>query len=174
MIRGVVYSKRLTFFGAAAVGAACVAALMRHHLVSEKVERRVRAADIEDSLSRQIAAISDCDDAHLEELRGRVGRFRGQLGPDDAWARLVRRFGQRWTSEAGQKEERDGYSFQVGTLMLISPSVSDWPGILDSVKAAEQIPGIGIAGLEMRSSGNRELRSMGMVKIVVAIHSRKP
>jgi hypothetical protein len=148
-------------------------ALVRHHLASEWDEQLHRTADLEGALSRQIAARSDCRDSDLDELRARVGTFRDQLGPEDAWEHLVRQFGNGWTAEARPRDDRDGYSFQIGTFVKLSPATSDWPAIVELVKTAEHIPGVGIAGFEMKSSGSRERRTVDLVRIVVAIHSRR-
>src|ERR1017187_750877 len=104
MTKGVAYSKRLSVVSAAGVAAACAMALVRHHLASEWDEQLHRTADLEGALSRQIAARSDCRDSDLDELRARVGTFRDQLGPEDAWEHLVRQFGNGWTAEARPRD----------------------------------------------------------------------
>jgi hypothetical protein len=157
---------------ATGVGAACLMALVHRALADERTDRRRRAADIESVLSRQIASKEDYGDSNLSELRGRVERFRRQLGPDDAWMRLVRQFGLRWAAEQGPKEDKDGYSIQVGTFLLTSPAASDWPEIIEAVGAAEQLPGVDVKGFEMRSTGSRKSRSVDTVKVVVTIHAR--
>jgi len=149
-------------------------AWLRHHMAGEWLEQRRRAAELEDAINKQVAAMSDCDDPHLNALRMLAGRLRGQLGTDDAWGRLVLLFGRDWTAEAGPKEQRAGYSTQTGSFVRLAPSPSDWPGVVNVVRSAEQLPGVGIAGIEMRSSGDRERRSLDIVKIAVAIHCRLP
>jgi hypothetical protein len=172
MIRGVTYSDRLLALCIAAVGAVCAMAWLRQHLEGDWLEQRRRAADLEGVLSRQVTAMSDCDDSHLNALRALVDRFRGQLGTEDPWGRLVLLFGKDWTAEPGPRDQGAGYLTQIGTFVMLAPSVSDWPGIVDAVRSAEQLPGVGIAGLEMRSTGDRDHRSLETVKIVVAIRSR--
>lgn len=173
MIRGIVYSRRLSALSTACVGAAFGMALFRHHLTRETTELRRRTADLEGTFTRQIAAKSDFEDSMLDALRVRVGKFRGQLGPEDTWEQLVRQFGKRWEIEAGPRDERDGYSLQVGTFLLLSPTPSDWPRIVEAVEAAEKFQGVGIAAFEMKSSGSREHRAVDLVRIVVAIHTRR-
>jgi hypothetical protein len=148
-------------------------ALVRHHLASDWGEQLHRAEDLEGNLSKQIAARADCRDSDLDALRARVGTFRGQLGPEDAWERLVRQFGKGWAAEAGPTDGRDGYSIQIGTFVLLSPAASDWPAIVELVKAAEHLPGVGIAGFEMKSRGSRDRCAVDLVKIKVAIQSRR-
>jgi len=174
MTRGVSYSRRWLAFSLTWVGAACAMALFRHQMAGESLERIRGAADREGTLSRQIAERSDSEDSNLIALRARIGRFRKQLGSADSWDLLVRQFGGSWTAEAGPRDDRADYSLQVGTFVRISPAVSDWPEIVRAVGLAEHIPGVGIAELEMRSSGNRDHRSMDLVKFVVAIRCRRP
>ncbi len=173
MIRGVAYSKRLLALSAVGTGAVCAMALLHLRLTGERAEQRRRAVDLEGLLSGQIVSMSDCEDSSLEALRARVGRFRVQLGPQDTWERLLRVFGGRWKAEAGTKEDKDGYSLLSGTFVLLSPTASDWPEIVETINAAEHLPGAGIAGFEMKSSGDREHRTVGLVKIVVAVHARR-
>jgi len=173
MTRGVAYSRRYAALSLVALGAAFAMAWLHHHVNGEKIEQRRGAAAFEADLGRRIAARSDCDDPSLRGLRARVGRFREELGPEDAWERLVVKFGRGWTAEAGSRDEKDGYTFQAGTLLLLSSAPSDWPAIVEAVGVAEQLPGVGFSGFEMKSSGDTEHRSLDLVKIVVAIHSRK-
>jgi hypothetical protein len=173
MTKGVAYSMHASALSATGLVAACAMMFAHLHIASEKTEQRRRAVHHEDDLSGRIAAKSDCEDSRLDALRARVGSFRGRLGPEDAWERIVRQFGKDWTAEAGPMDILDGYSFQVGTFLLVSPAISDWPGIIEAVKTAEQLPGVGIASIEMKSSGNREHRALDLVKIVVAIHGRR-
>jgi len=173
MIKGVKYSKRLSVASAACVGAACAMALLHQHVASKRFEHTRRAADLAGALSKQIASKSDFEDSNLNALRARVNRFRGQLGPEDAWERLVRQFGEGWTAEVGPRVSKGGYSFQNGSFVLPSPMASDWPRIVEAIKAAEHLPGVGIAKIEMKTSGKLEPRSIDIVRIVVAIHSRR-
>jgi hypothetical protein len=173
MIRGVVYSKHLLVVSAIGIAAACTMALVRYHVASEWKERLRRISDLEALLSKQIAARSDCRDIVLNTLRARVGTFRSQLGSENAWECLVRQFGNGWTAEAGPRDGRDGYSVQIGTLIMLSPIASDWPAIVESIRTAEQLSGVRIARIEMKSSGSREHRVVDLVKIVVAIQSRR-
>jgi hypothetical protein len=53
--------------------------------------------------------------------------------------------------------------------MLKSPATTDWPQIVDAVKASESLPGVGIVGFEMKTSGDHEHRSVDFVRVVVAI-----
>lgn len=174
MIRGVAYSKKLSVLCAIGIGAALTTVWIRYQLTSDWLEQMSRAAESEGVLIKQIATMSDYNDSNLRALRLQIGRFRGQLGQEDLWKCLVLQFGKDWTSKVGPKEERTGYSFQIGTFIRVSPSASDWPRIVEVVKAAEHIPGVGIAGFEMKSSGDREHRSVDVVKVVLAIRSRQP
>lgn len=174
MIRGIAYSRLSCALCVTGVGTACLMALVHRHLTGECTNRRCNSADLESSLSSQIASKKGCGESDLDELRKRVERFRGQLGPDDAWMRLVHQFGRRWKVEAGPKEDKDGYSIQIGTFLLTSPTVADWPEIIEAVGAAEQLPGVGIAGIQMRSTGSRKSRSVEIVRVLVDIHARLP
>jgi hypothetical protein len=52
-----------------------------------------------------------------------------------------------------------------------SPATTDWPDIVDAVKDLEDCPGVRIIEFEMKTSGDRERRSVDLVKIVVAIQT---
>jgi hypothetical protein len=174
MMRGFAYSQKLLALAGATVGAAFVTALLHHHVFGERIGRRIRAENLEGSLTKQINGMSEFDDSKLDALRAWVGRFRNQLGAEDSWERLVLQFGKDWDAQAGPKDERAGYSFQTGTFLLQSPVPSDWPRIVDAVSAAEQLRGVGIARFEMKASGDREHRTLDLVKIVVEIRASRP
>ena len=172
MIRGVAYSRRLFAVSLGAVVAACAMALLHQLLTSGRIERRRRTMDIEGRLSGQILAMADCEDSRVEALRARVGRFQVQLRPEDTWERLMHLFGSRWKAEAGTQDNKEDFSYLVGTFTLLSPTVSDWPKILETIKASELLAGVGISRFEMKTSGTRKHRSVDLVTIAVAIHGR--
>jgi hypothetical protein len=174
VIRGVTYSRGPLVLCLAAVGSACAMIWLRHNTAGDWMEQRRRSAELEGALIKRVAALSDCVVPHLNALHALVGRLRGQLGTEDLWARLVLLFGKDWSAEPGAKEQRTGYSTQTGTFVRLAPKAADWPRIVDVVRSAEQLPGVGIAWLEMRSSGDREHRSLDVVKIAVAINCRLP
>jgi len=171
MIDGVAYSKKRAAVSATGLCAAFAMAWLLHHTGGESREQLRRTADLERNMAGQIAALSDCEGQSLDALRAQVGRFRVQLGPEGAWGRVVRQFGKGWTADAGARDDRDGYSVQAGTFRLLSPATSDWPRIIEAVKASEQLPGVGIVGFEMKTSGDREHRSVSLVKVELAVQT---
>jgi hypothetical protein len=171
MIVGVAYSKPRAALSAAGLAAAFAMAWLQHHITGERHERLRQTTDLERNLANKIAAMSDFEDRNRDELRAQVDKFRVQLGPEGAWNRLVRQFGKDWTVDAGPRDDMDGYSVQVGTFRLQSPVTSDWSKIVEAVKASEQLPGVGIVGFEMKTSGDREHRSVNFVRVEVAIQT---
>jgi len=169
MTRGLVFSKALASASSAAVAVACAALWLHAHLGSAISERQRLAADVGSGLAAQIAAKSDFEGARLDALRDRVRRTRLLLGAEDTWDRLVRRFGGRWTVESGPRDERSGSSVQFGTFRLISPVLADWPEIVETLGDSEALPGVGITGIEMRTSGGVERRSLDLVTVRVAV-----
>jgi hypothetical protein len=61
----------------------------------------------------------------------------------------------------------------MGTFELLSPALSDWSKTIEVIGTTESLPGVGIANFEMKTSGNREHRSVDFVRIVVEVHSRR-
>ena len=58
---------------------------------------------------------------------------------------------------------------QFGTFRLISPVLADWPEIVETLGDSEALPGVGITGIEMRTSGGVERRSLDLVTVRVAV-----
>ncbi len=172
MIRGVAYSRRLLVAALTAAGTAVALAALHLQLAAQTAERRLGGAALEAALAEKVAKMSDCRDADLLALRARVAEFRGRLGPRDTWERLVRLFGSRWVPEPGIKADGAGYSVQPGAFLLSAPVPSDWPAIVELVGGAAQVPGVSVAGIEIRSGGDKERRSLDQVRIAVAIHTR--
>jgi hypothetical protein len=173
MTRGLVFSRALAAACSAAAAAACAAFWLHAHMGSAISRRQRLAADLEAGLAAQIAAKSEYEGEKLEALRDRVRRTRLLLGAEDTWDRLVRRFGERWTVESGPREERSGSSVQFGTFRLKSPVLADWTGIIETLGDSEALPGVGITGIEMRTSGGLERRSMDSVTVRVAVQMRR-
>jgi hypothetical protein len=173
MIRGVQYS-RPAAIGAAAAAVAVGAVTWQHHALGARIlEQRARAAAVEERLNGEIAANSMYESDRLTALRDQVGRSRIRLGDAATWGRIAGRFGEGWTLETGAIDEKGDHSIQYGTIRLPSPSVADWPKIVEAVTDLEAIPGVGIAEFEMTSSGGRDRRSMDLVRILVAVHTRR-
>ncbi len=172
MIRGFQYSLSLATLGGAALVAMSAMTWLHFQLNAENHEQRQRATIAEANLSAQIAAKSMYERENLEALRERVGQLKIRLGTDGTWERVVGQFGPGWNSQLGTKDERGIYSIQYGTLEMVSPSPSDWPRIVEAVKASEAIPGVGIAELEMRASGGLGKRTLDVVRILVAVQTR--
>jgi hypothetical protein len=142
-----------------------------HQMTRAKDDAFVRIEHQKRELARLVVEKSGCEQSDLDALQVRVRRNRILLGPADSWDQLVRLFGKRWKSEAGSRDDREGYSIQVGTFRLQAPTIWDWPHVIDSVSASENLPGIGVIGFEMKTSGDRERRSVDLVKVVVIIQS---
>lgn len=173
MTRGVSFSRPLAAAAAAALAAVCAVAGAHAELRSLTSFRMGRATELERSLREQIEAKSGCDRDRLEALHEQVSRLRVQVGAEDTWNRMIRIFGDAWSTETLSREDRSGCSFQTGVMRLKSPSLADWPGIVEAVRACEGLPGVGIAEFEMKTSGTRERRELDSVRIVVVVQSRR-
>ncbi len=171
MIKGLAFSTGLAAASSTAIAAACVMFWTRTELQSKATEHQRRNSDIESGLSAEIAAKSEFESDRLKSLKSRAGLLRVHLGAADTWDRLVKRFGAGWTVEAGPKDERSGCTFQYGSFTLKSPVLADWPGIIETLKDSERLPGVGIAEIEMKTSGNLERRSLDSVRILVAVQT---
>jgi hypothetical protein len=173
MIRGVQYSKPLAAGGAAAVIAASMLIWQHHELSANISEQRRRAEVAESNLESEVAAKSMYESEYLDALRDQMRRSRVQLGDEGTWGRLVRRLGDRWSAEPGQTDEKGGQSTRYGTMRLLSPTVTDWEKIVEAVTNSEETPGVGIAELEMKTSGSRDHRTLDLVRILVAIQTSR-
>lgn len=173
MIRGVQYSLPFAAVGVAALAATGSMIWLRFDLEARIAGQRRRASIAEASLSSQIAAKSMYERECLETLHSQVSRFRERLGTDGTWERAVGQFGSGWNAELGARDDRSGYSIQYGTLRLISPTLADWPRIIGAVRDSEAIPGVGIAEIEMKASGSRGQRTLDLVRILLAIKTRR-
>jgi hypothetical protein len=174
MTKGATCSRWSLVFCGAAIVAGLSGAMAQRHVVHVRLDDRSRVEDSERDLASQIGARSGCDQADLDALRDRVGRFRIQLGPSDSWNRLAVQFGKGWKAEGTARDDWKGYSVQEGELRMRSPDTSDWPAILETVKALECTTGVRITGFEMRTSGEHERRSVDLVRIAVAIQMQRP
>jgi hypothetical protein len=157
----------------ASVIAACAMSWRHLDLKANIAQQRRLAAVAEAKLTSEITAKSMYEGESLDALREQVGRSRVQLGDPGTWGRLVRQFGDGWTAESGPTEDRGGYVIRYGTVRLLAPSVTDWPRIVEAVKDSEAMRGVGIAEFEMRASGDRDRRSLDLVRILVAVQSSR-
>jgi hypothetical protein len=173
MTRGVAYSKPLAVAAAAALAGAFVLLWARMATDASLSQARLHAASAEGDLTTRVTAMSAYASENLDALRRQVGNFRVHLGAEDTWEGIVRLVGNGWIAEPGPKEERNGYSVQLGTLKLGSHSVGDWPEIVDTVKALEATPGVGIAEFEMKTSGSGDRRSLDTARILVVIQASR-
>jgi hypothetical protein len=173
MIKGVQYSRALAGGAAASVIAACAMSWRHFELSANVAQQRRRAAVAESKLTSEIAARSMYEGESLDALREQVVRSRVQLGDAGTWGRLVTRFGDGWTAETGPTEDKGGYVIRYGTIRLLAPSVADWPKIVEAVRDSEAMRGVGIAEFEMRTSGDRDRRSLDLVRILVAAQSSR-
>jgi hypothetical protein len=173
MIKGVQYSKALAGCAAVSVIAACAMSWRHLELGADIAQQRRRAADAESKLTSEIAGKSMYEGESLDALRDQVGRTRIQLGDAGTWSRLVRQFGDGWSAESGPTEDKGGYEIRYGTIRLLAPSVADWPKIVEAVRDSEAMRGVGIAEFEMRTSGDRDRRSLDLVRILVAVQSSR-
>jgi hypothetical protein len=170
---GFKYSKLHIAAAAAGTGAACAAVWLHIVLGGETVEERRRGQDSEGSLTAQIAAKSMYGNARLSALRDEVARSSAQLGGKGSWESLVGRLGNAWACETETVEGMDAYPVRYGTFRLASPAVADWSAIVEAVGNSEAIPGVGIAEIEMKSSGDRTRRSLDLVRIQVAVQTSR-
>lgn len=174
MIRGVIFSKSRAAASSTGMAAAFAMVWLQHHSSGISHEHFRRNAELELNLVGQIETLSGFEDRDLEALRAQVSKFRVQLGPEDEWERLVSQLGRDWNAILGQMADKDGYTTKVGTFRLLSPVTSDWPRIIDAIGVLEQIPGSGIVGFQMKTSGDQLHRSVDLVRIDVAIQSFRP
>ena len=173
MIRGIIYSKTRAALCAGAFCALIAAGALCHHTASSRSSWLRQAADREGILCAQIAGLGECEDSELEAMRGRVRELRARLGSPDAWERLVGHLGAGWVAGPVSREEMGGYLAGVGSISLREPSISDWPRIVEAVRAIEEVPGAGILDFEMRTSGDRERRVVDTVTVVVSTQTAR-
>jgi hypothetical protein len=165
MTRGVAYSKPLAVAAMIALGAA--GTMLWARLATEAGLSKLRRDSAADkrALQTRIAAMSDCETENVDSLRREVSRFRVNLAAFGTWESLA--------SSLGPKEERNGYSIQLGTLRLLSHAVGEWPEIVSTVGRLEALPGVGIAELEMKTSGTGDRRSLETTRILVVIQASR-
>jgi hypothetical protein len=172
MIKGFAFAKNRAVLAMASVVAAAAAMLIRAEL-ARRISREVAEGQIkEQQMIGQVRAESEFDGTHLDGLREKVSQFRGRLGDESTWGRLVGRLGATWSLEAVTRAQRIGYSVQFGTFRMKTPTISDWQAILETVRFVEGLPGVGIVEFEMKAVGDGVQRSLGLVSMVVVLHSR--
>lgn len=173
MNRGFTCSKASAAFAAASMAAAGAMFALRSNLGLRIAEHRVRAASLENDLSIRISARSEYDEANLDSLRSEVGQFRTQLGPPGGWERVAGLFARRWKMEAEPTSEARDFESQSCTFRMISPKVSDWPEIMDTVKEVEAVPGAGIMEIQIQAAGGREHVNLETVRVLVSVRTRR-
>jgi hypothetical protein len=167
MTRGFSYSKPLA---AATVAAVIVAgAVSWTHAVTKTriLDQRRRGGVMMDEMTSQIAAKAEYEEANLEALRARVVQFKKRLGNAGAWQSLAARLSAGWHADPTKKEDRRFYTVESGSFLLLSHSVGDWPDIVSAVHDLESIPGVDVAEMEMRTSGDGVRRILDTARIVV-------
>jgi hypothetical protein len=171
MIRGIEYSKPLAAAGFTALVAAGAMFWMRTAASRMLSEQRRHAAVAESELETRIGAMSKFESENVEALRLQVKRVRLHLAADGTWGRLVGRLGSGWVADGASMEDRNGYSIQSGAFRLRSHAVGEWPEIVEAVKDLEAMPGVGVAELEFRATGNGVHRSLDTARIVVVVQA---
>jgi hypothetical protein len=171
--------KRGISFGwasAALAGSALVAAGSALGLV---LHFRARVRDEEgraETRMRDLGALAERDapfgDDRVAALREEIARFELGLGDGSALERLSGGLGPRWSLGEVQASRRGNYVLRRATCSLARPELSDWPAILGAVRSAEEIPGVRVAGIEIRSSGDNERRSLDVVRITCEVEAR--
>jgi hypothetical protein len=174
MIRGIAYTKPLAAAAVAALAAAGGLFWMRTANAADRAGLRLRAESEERTLQARVSAMSAFDSKNVDELRTQVSRLRKQLGTKGAWERIVTRLGVGWASEAATKEDKAGYSVQTGTFSVLSHGVDEWPAIVETVGQLEAIPGVGIAGFEMNTSGSGDRRTLDTARMLVVVQTSRP
>ena len=173
MTRGLAYSKGLVILCSAAIAALGAMFGACERLKSTVREHQRRASDNQSNLLVQITAGAEYENDRLEALRNNVHRIRLQVGANNTWDRIVKRFGGRWTVEAGPKKVRYGCSVQDGVFELKSPALADWFEIIDTLGDSEALPGVGVSEFTMKASGDLERRSLDLVRVVVTVQTRQ-
>jgi hypothetical protein len=170
---GITYSKPMAGTAIASLLAALAMAWAYSGLKSDAEGRRRRVSEQDASLASQLAERAPYENSNLEALRAEVGRFKIQLGREGTWDTLAAMVGERWTAEPGQHEDKEGYSIRYGSLSLLAPETGDWPTIVDVVRKCEATPGVEVSGIEIKTSGSRERRSMDLVRLAVAVETNR-
>jgi hypothetical protein len=173
MIRGIAYSRSRAVASGIAVAAMVAVLALRIGTARTLRGERASGVAVDRDLASRIDALSPYDDRHLALLREKVSRFRVRLGQFGSWDRIVARMGERWSMEPGEAADRGDYSVQSGTFRMKSAFAADWPEILDVVGFVEDLPGAGIGELEIRSAEQGPKGALGVVRIVVILHSAK-
>jgi hypothetical protein len=172
MNAGIQYSKPLAVLCALAV---CTASLPFLYYRRNAAERTLQIKVLE-SLARngalQIAARSSFGDSNLASLRLRAAQSQALFAPGDTLDMVVGQLASSWSAESGPNLDRDGFRIQSRKLSMISPSLTDWPKVVDILGALERLPGVGITKFEMRTSGDSDHRNVDKLEIDVEIRSR--
>jgi hypothetical protein len=174
MIRGVSYSrpKAICLAGSLAIAVALGFAL--HHLETVESEGLLHAQQKRSALEEQISARSHCADADLKALRAEVAGLRERMAKPGAWERLMLQLGRGWGARAARTEERAGCIVQDVVLERRSPSTSDWPEIVSVAADIEKMQGARISSFEMRTSGDKQRRTVDLINILVSIRAQRP
>ncbi len=172
MIKSATYSKRMAAVCLVGLGAAASISCLSRHITSTRNHQLRSLLVSEGELSRQIAALSEFGDANLASLRSTVVRLRLPVGAKDQSETLVKGFGDSWTHESGGAETKDGISLKTDIFKKLSPEPSDWWKTVETLRSLEEVPGITIVSFEMRTSGDRNHRSVDILRVMVESRTR--
>jgi hypothetical protein len=172
MKRGIRFSRRPAAAAVASLTALLVALGFHLHASAAAAAEARRSASHIEELSRRTAADAAYDDPALGELRDRIERFRRELGTTDALSRLAGQLGSRWSLGSARALDRGLYRVHQASASLTAPEVSDWPAIVEAVREAEDIPGVSVPEIELRSSGDLGRRSLDLVRMACLVRAR--
>jgi hypothetical protein len=174
MIEGVEQSKRQATVCAFALGLTAAMVCVHREVATEWDRRLRRMDDSGTGIEKQIALRKNYEDSDLAALRARVNHFRSLSGPAGTFEFLLKTLGNDWAVESGPKVERDGFSVQLCTFWMHTPNLADWQKAIGILGILEGVPGVGIAGFKMKTSGDREHRKVEILEIIVEVRSCHP
>jgi hypothetical protein len=173
MIKGITYSKRVAVTCTMVLGAAMLISWLSQKFAAAQDQRLRSTLNLEEQLSRQVAALSEFGDRNLAGLRSYVSHFQLLLGSKDQKETVVRTFGASWARDSGSVEEKEGYSLSTDIYRKVSPALSDWQRTVDILRSLEEVPGVSVTGFEMSTSGDRNQRSVDVLRVKVETRTRR-
>ncbi len=169
MNRGVTFSRRRAWGCAAMCVVAACAAASHHRAARDRFVANARQRALEAQLAIRIEGLAAFSDANLERRRGELAGARAQMSGQSEWEGFLRAVPTTWRVEAGVPSERGSYAVSRTTLSLVSPEPSDWPAVVDLVGSLEQVRGARVSRFEMRTRGDRQLRSVESVEVAAEV-----
>jgi hypothetical protein len=136
------------------------------------IERGIRLRNENDDLGRRNHALSGFGRDALLEARAQADLFRATLLSKDQVSRFVSEQQRTWQVSEIAKESNPEYHKIRYELVRKGASMSEWAGILETVRLLQNTPGMTVRKIDISTTGDEHQRSFERVAIGVTLFGR--